>query len=181
MHSVKEIFEDMRVLADILEEYAIDTVKFPKGIEIEKIEEWEQRNNMKLPQEYKEFIILADGFRYGTTQILPLDKVELVAVPDEFKGYYMLGSYVGDGSLVLSDEHGDFYYGDHAFGIKKAEFSKFLEDDILFYMKDAMKENALEIPDNLKTRETEEEKKEKEKEIAKMLQKFEELRAKKSL
>lgn len=178
MHSVKEIFEDMRVLADILEEYAIDTFKFPEGIEIKKIEEWEQRNNMKLPQGYKDFIVLANGFRYGTTKILPLEKVEMVAIPDGFKGYYMIGSYIGDGSLVLSDEKGDFYYGDHAFGIKKVEFSKFLQDDILAYMKDEFKENDLEIPDNLNTRETEEEKREKEKEIAEMLQKIEKLRKK---
>ena len=59
--------------------------------------------------------------------------------PEEIKGYYMLGSYIGDGSLLFSDKLGRFYCDDHAFGIKETEFSLFLEEDILYYMKERVK------------------------------------------
>ena len=139
MHTVKEIFNDIVTLANILEENDIDTFKFPKECKLEAITEWEKENNIQLPQGYKEFISLTNGFKYGGTQILPLEKIEMVNEPEEIKGYYMLGSYIGDGSLLLSDKFGRFYCDDHAFGIKETEFSLFLEEDILYYMKEREK------------------------------------------
>lgn len=152
MLHIKEIFDDIMLLADILEENGIDAFKIPKGIESEKITAWETQYGIRLPQGYKDFIVLANGFNYSCSQILPLEGVKLIECPEEFKGYYMIGSYIGDGSLILTDKNGDFYYGDHAFGVKKADFLKFLVDDILYYMKDSLKENEIEIPENLNMR-----------------------------
>lgn len=147
MHSIKEIFDDIVLLADVLEENAIDALGFPEGIEIEKIKEWEQGNAVKLPQGYKDFIVLANGFNYRGTQILPLERIEQVEVPEKFKGCYMLGSFIGDGFLILSDEQGNFYCGDHVFGVEKEDLYKFLNDNVLDYMIDDLKENDIEIPE----------------------------------
>lgn len=174
MHTVKEIFNDIVTLANILEENDIDTFKFPKECKLEAIAEWEKENNIQLPQGYKEFISLTNGFRYGGTQILPLEKIEMVNEPEEIKGYYMLGSYIGDGSLLLSDKLGRFYCDDHAFGIKETDFSLFLEEDILYYMKDSFKENDIEIPDDLNTAPTEEEKRKDKEETKRMFQRLKE-------
>ena len=96
---------------------------------------------------------------------------------EQFPGYYIMGSYMGDGSLILLDKSGDFYYGDHAFGISKVDFSKFLEDDILQYMKEDLMDNDIELPEDLNTKPTEEDKRKQEEEIAEMLRKLETLRA----
>ena len=154
MRKVKELFDDIILLANMIEDNGIDTYRIQKGIEEEKIKEWEENNAVKLPVGYKEFIVLANGFSYGTTQILPLERIDVIEVPEEFKGFYMIGSYIGDGSLILSDKIGNFYYGDHAFGLECVDFLKFLEDDILRYMKDDLKDNNISIPENLNTRET---------------------------
>lgn len=146
MRTIKELFDDIILLADIIEDNGIDTYKIQKGIEYEKIKEWEENNEVRLPEGYKEFIVLANGFSYGSTQILPLEKIDVIDVPEEFKGFYMIGSYIGDGSLILSDKNGNFYYGDHAFGLEHVDFLKFLENDILRYMKDDLKDNNISIP-----------------------------------
>lgn len=176
MFSIQEMYEDIVVLADILEEKDIDTFKFPRGVEPEKIDEWENKNASKLPQGYKDFIVLVNGFRLCGTEVFPLERISVVEVPVEFKGNYCIGTYIGDGSLLLSDERGNFYYGDHAFGIEEAEFSAFVENHILRYMKDAFKDNAIEIPDNINTRETEEDKRKQEAKIEEMLRKLEEIK-----
>lgn len=177
MHSVKEIVEDIELLAEMIEDNGIDTVKFHNGLDNSQIEEWERNNDSKLPQGYKDFIVLHNGFRYRFTQLLPLEAIQMVDETEQFPGYYIMGSYIGDGSRILSDKSGDFYYGDHAFGISKVDFSKFLEDDILQYMKEDLMDNDIEIPDDLNTKPTEEDKRKQEEEIAEMLRKLEALRA----
>lgn len=177
MHSVKDIVEDIEVLAEMIEDNGIDTVKFYNGIDNSQIEEWEKNNDSKLPQGYKELLVLHNGFRYRFTQILPLEAIQMADETDQFPGYYIMGSYIGDGSLILADKCGVFYYGDHAFGIDEVDFEKFLEKDILRYMKEDLMDNDVEIPDDLNTKPTEEELRKKAEEKAEMLRKLEALRA----
>lgn len=63
MYSIKEMYEDIVTLADVLEENGIDAFRFPKGVEPEMIDAWERDNDSKLPQGYKEFIALVNGTR----------------------------------------------------------------------------------------------------------------------
>lgn len=177
MHSVKDIVEDIELLAEMIEDNGIDTIKFHNGVDNSQIEEWERNNDSKLPQGYKEFIVLHNGFRYRFTQLFPLEAIQMADETEQFSGYYIMGSYIGDGSRILSDKNGDFYYGDHAFGISKVDFSKFLEDDILQYMKEDLMDNDIELPDDLNTKPTEEDKRKHDEEIAEMLRKLEALRA----
>lgn len=149
MLNIKEIFDDIVLLADILEENGIDSFKFPKGIESGKIADWETRHGVKLPQGYKDFLACANGFHYSGAEILPLERVVLIDQPEEFRDYYAIGSYIGDGSQILCDEDGNFYYGDHAFGVEQSDFAQFLINDIIYYMKDDLKESGIEIPENL--------------------------------
>lgn len=177
MHSIKEIVEDIELLAEMIEDNGIDTIKFNNGVDNSLLEEWERNNDSKLPQGYKEFIVLHNGFRYRFTQLLPLEAIQMADETEQFPGYYIMGSYIGDGSLILSDKSGDFYYGDYAFGISKVDFSKFLEDDILQYMKEDLMDNDVELPEDLNTKPTEEDKRKQEEEIAEMLRKLEAMRA----
>lgn len=158
MYSIKELYKDIEVLAGILEENEVDTFRFTAGIGQELIERWECENVSKLPQGYKEFIGLCNGFRYCGTEVFPLERVEVLSVPDEFEGYYCIGTYIGDGSLILSDRNGKCYYGDHAFGIKEVEFETFVQDDMLRHIKEVFVDNNMEIPENIYTRESKKEK-----------------------
>ena len=51
--------------------------------------------------------------------------------------------------MLLSDKEGGFYYGDHVYGVKKAEFPKFVEEWILQPMREDLDENGVDIPDRL--------------------------------
>lgn len=149
MYRVKEMFNNIVVIADILEENDIDNFKFPQGIGEEALRNWERENQAFLPEGYKNFLLLANGFRMHGTEIYPLEQITRLDFPDEYKGYYAIGSYIGDGSLILTDSNGNFYYGDHVDGIEKATFEEFVERWILDGMKEAVKENGVNLPENL--------------------------------
>ncbi len=147
MSSLQGYFDDIRKLSELLEENDIDWAKFSKGATLEQIQEWENRNSARLPDEYKEFTAFSDGFRYGSTELFSLEHIKQVSIPEEFRGYYWIGVYIGDGSMLLSDKEGGFYYGDHVYGVKKAEFPKFVEEWILQPMREDLDENGVDIPD----------------------------------
>lgn len=151
MYSVKEMFDDIVLIAGVLEEHDIDNFKFPKGISEEEIKNWEKENSAVLPKGYKSFLLLADGFRNHGSEIYPLGQITRLEVPEEYRGYYAIGSYIGDGSLILADEYGNFYYGDHVYGTDKSTFEEFVEKWILDNMKEALKDNGVKMPENRNT------------------------------
>ncbi len=55
--------------------------------------------------------------------------------------------------MLLSDDKGNFYYGDHVRGVGSATFEAFVEHWIIDGMKDDLKDNELEIPVTLNTKE----------------------------
>ncbi len=146
MYRVKELFDKIVIIADILEKNDIDNFKFPKGISEESVKNWEKENHAFLPQGYKEFLLLANGFRMHGSEIYPLEQVTRLDFPDEFKGYYAIGSYIGDGSLILADNNGKFYLGDHADGIEESTFEAFVKRWILEGMEEAVEENGIHLP-----------------------------------
>lgn len=75
-----------------------------------------------------------------------MEQITKLDFPDDFKGYYAVSSYIGDGSLILVDDKGKFYYGDHTDGVEESTFEEFVEEWILGDMKEALKENNIEIP-----------------------------------
>ncbi len=152
MYSVGEMFDDIVLIADLLDENDIDNYKFPKGISEEDIKNWEEENNVLLPDGYKSFLLLTNGFENHGTEIYSLERItQLLDFPEEYKGYYAIGSYIGDGSLILVDNKGGFYLGDHVDGVNKSNFETFVEEWILNDMKDLLKDNDINLPDNLKT------------------------------
>lgn len=151
MYSIKEIFDDIVLIADTLEENDIDNFKFPQGIGKEEINNWENENSVLLPEGYKSFLLLANGFRNHGSEVYSLDQTTRLDFPDDYKGYYEIGSYIGDGSRILTDNKGNFYYGDHVKGLDKSTFEEFVEKWILDDMKESLKDNGIEIPENLNT------------------------------
>ena len=149
MADIKSKFDYIVLLADTLDENGIDCFKFPKAVSDEQIKEWESTHNAKLPQGYKDFILLANGFDNHGSEIYQLEQViKLNEFPEEFKGYYAIGGYIGDGSLILSDDNGEFYYGDHTFGLEKSTFEDFLDKWIIKEMEESLQDNGVEIPEH---------------------------------
>lgn len=151
MYSVKEMFDDIVLIADTLEENDINSFKFPKGISEDEIKNWEKENSILLPESYKSFLLLANGFGNHGIEVYSLGQITRLDFPDEYKGYYAIGSYIGDGSLILVDDKGNFYYGDHAGGVEQSTFENFVEKWILNDMKDSLKDNDIIMPKNLNT------------------------------
>lgn len=151
MYSVKDMFDDIVLIADMLEENDIDNFKFPKGISEEDIQEWEKENSVVLPDGYKSFLFLANGFSNHGAEIYPLNQITQLDFPEDYKGYYAIGSYIGDGSLALVDDKGNFYLGDHVDEITKSTFEEFIEKWFLDDMKEALEDNDIKLPKKLKT------------------------------
>lgn len=68
--------------------------------------DWEKENNILLPDGYRSFLLLANGFRNHGTEIYSLEQITQLGFPEDYKGYYVIGSYIGDGSLILVDDKG---------------------------------------------------------------------------
>lgn len=85
-------------------------------VSIKDIVEWENRNNAIIPEEINAFLQFSDGFEYGwgAIVIFPLKKIKIVknwdSVPD---GWLSLGSIIGDGAYLVSNENGDLFLADH--------------------------------------------------------------------
>ncbi|MBP3325908.1 MAG: SMI1/KNR4 family protein [Coprococcus sp.] len=138
---MKDRFDEIIRIGDILESNGIDFVKQGKGTDRASIQEWENLNKIILPEDYKNFILLADGLSYGMTEIYPLKMVRKCELWAE--GYYAIGSFIGDGSLILCDANGGVYYADHVTGIDKTTFKDFIEEWIIRYMIDELGDNGI--------------------------------------
>ena len=108
----------------------------------EKIENWERLHNAVLPEEYKEFLLLSDGLRsyifggelfsLANIKQCPYEEIEeffeeTEELFNEKKDYFIIGNYIGDGSMLLCDSNGNFYELDHCVGIEESDLLYFLE------------------------------------------------------
>lgn len=88
-----------------------------------------------LSKEYKEFLLLSDGLvssafggeLFSLKDIIPCPYEEIEAYSHEKNEYFIIGNYIGDGSLLMCDRNGSFYEFDHCFGIEKSDLLRFLE------------------------------------------------------
>ncbi len=113
-----ETFQKITAYCDKIEELNIDCYKTFPPTTPEAIAQWEATNNAKLPEGYKNWLLLSNGFRMNTTaEISSLEGIWEPEFPD-YEGYYRIGEYIGDGSMLLIDKEGNFYEDDHCFGRK---------------------------------------------------------------
>lgn len=71
------MFDDIVIIADTLEE-----------------------NDAILPEGYKSFLLLTNGYRNHGTEIFALVRITLLDFPDDYRGYFAIGSYIGDESSL---------------------------------------------------------------------------------
>ncbi|MDE6761171.1 MAG: SMI1/KNR4 family protein [Lachnospiraceae bacterium] len=141
--SMQERFKIISDYCNQLEDAGYDTYKIFPPISRDEIENWEKENQVILPKGYKKWLLLSDGFdRIGNNVLYPLEGI--CKYPDkEYEEYYIIGSYIGDGSLLLTDKNGTFYKLDHVFGLKAVPFEAFLDDDVIECLEDGMREMEL--------------------------------------
>lgn len=127
--TVDSIYEIYRLYSE-----TEDETTFPPQT-TEQIENWERIYNAVLPEEYKEFLLLSDGLVSNIFggELFSLDDIvrcpyeEIEEYYDEQKDYFIIGSYIGDGSMLLCDSDGNFYELDHDYGIEESDLLSFLE------------------------------------------------------
>lgn len=103
----------------------------------QEINEWEKKHNAVIPEEIKAFLQFSNGFQYswGALYISSLDEIKFVKnwaiVPD---GWLSLGSIIGDGAYLVSDENGNLFLDDHENHdnlLRKFSLKAWIEDHIL--------------------------------------------------
>lgn len=126
---------------EILEDKNYDSYKLGAPVPAEEIAAWESANQVTLPDGHKQFLMLANGFDMNThADFLPL--AHICPCPDpEYADYFIVGHYIGDGSMLVIDHSGGFYELDHAYGLEKTTFEQFLERWII----DGLEDNLAEV------------------------------------
>jgi len=101
----------------------------------EQIENWERIHNAVLPKEYKEFLLLSNGLvsyifggeLFSLDDIIPCPVEAIEEYSEESTDYFIIGNYIGDGSMLLCDRNGNFYELDHCFGLEENNLLSFLK------------------------------------------------------
>lgn len=133
-------FKKILEYCEKIEEADYDSYKICPPASKEEVDKWEEENQVILPVSYKAWLFLANGFEMGSTaEIFPLQRIEKCSFP-EFEDYFVVGEYIGDGSMLLIDRVGNFYEFDHAFGMEEKAFEKFLDDWVIEHLIDNLKE-----------------------------------------
>lgn len=145
INPLQDIFDEIIRMSDVLEENCIDFIKCKSGAKEETINEVENTFLINLPKDYKNILLLSNGLSYQGTEIHPIELVRKVEIPNgpEWNQYYIIGSYIGDGSLILADSEGGVYYGDHVNGIEKTTFMEFLNTWLIDSLKNDLADNGL--------------------------------------
>lgn len=143
-NSMQERFDKICDYCNKLENADYDTYKIFPPISINKIESWEKQNQVMLPNGYKDWILLANGFEIESNVLYPLGNI--CRYPEkEYEDYFIIGSYIGDGSLLLTDKYGIFYELDHEFGLEESTMVAFLDEHVIRCLKDGMNEIGGEL------------------------------------
>lgn len=119
---------------------------FPPASE-DEVRKWEDTNQAKLPEGLKNWYLLSNGFDMNSTaDILPLTSIRKYTYGDidELDTCYIVGHYIGDGSMLVIDGEGNFYKFDHGYcKLIPVNFEKFLTGWILMYLEENMGEAGL--------------------------------------
>lgn len=119
-----------------IEDLGINTYKMYPATTQEKIDEWEYRNSAKLPEGYKNWLLLSNGFEFSSTEIYSIERICEYDYSDH-EGCFIIGLYIGDGSMLLTDREGNFYEHDHGFHKEtRMLFEDFLQEWVIPQLKE---------------------------------------------
>lgn len=130
-----------------LEEASYDSYKLYSPADEEDICRWEQDNGITLPQELKCWYMLSNGFDMNSTaDILPFESIRRYT-HDDVEGIdvcFIVGHYIGDGSMLVIDDCGNFYEFDHGYyKLYKMSFREFLVKWVIDNLEDNMYDAGL--------------------------------------
>lgn len=139
INPMQEMFDKMCDYCNKLEAANYDTYKiyFPPKTK-EEIQTWEMENQITLPKGYKDWLLLSNGFdEIDGTQLYSLENICKHPFP-EYGEYYIMGSYIGDGSFVVTDKNGVFYELDHVNGLEEITFEAFIARGVIETLENCM-------------------------------------------
>ncbi len=137
-----ELFQQIKEYCDTIEEMNIEIDKLFPPTTQEAIDAWEIQNGAKLPEGYKNWLLLSNGFDMNQSVVLRgIEEIAKLEIPG-YEGFYSIGSYIGDGSMLLTDTEGNFYLDDEAFGKEASTFEGFLEEWVIRHLVDEIRDNS---------------------------------------
>lgn len=144
MEQKNPLFDTFQQIKDYLkksEELEIDCYDdIAPPLSCEEIEEWERKNNVKLPEGYKNWLLLANGLNAKWCGVISsIEEIKELDIPG-YEGYYRIGGRTA--GMLLIDKNGNCYEDDEDFGRERIEFEKFLEDYVIYYLKDQIAANS---------------------------------------
>lgn len=142
------LFEQYRKVVSYceqLDDAGYDSYKVFPPVSEEDILRWEQDNGFRLPEGLRNWYLLSNGYDMSSTaDILPLSSITKFPHLEELETCYIVGHYIGDGSMLVIDDQGSFYEFDHGYyKLYPMAFEDFLEKWILDHLEDCMYEAEL--------------------------------------
>jgi len=140
MSTLTEKYEQIKEYCGKIEEADYDFYKLYAPVSAQAVDKWEADNGVKLPEGYKSFLMLSNGFEMGSAaEIYPLERISPCTFP-EYEGYFFVGGFIGDGSMLVCDRSGSFFKLDHVYGLEETTFEEFLDDWIISRLEDDLLE-----------------------------------------
>ncbi len=109
--------------------WGYDNVIVGDPVSREKIQEWESKNGISLPESYIHFLTFANGISLSSCN-QELYGLEGIVLFEEYieEDYMIIGNMIGDGTMIcLSKSSGEVYIEDHGSYTKKGDFHDFLK------------------------------------------------------
>lgn len=133
-----DIYEEIKACMIRSEELNIDTYEIREPATVDMIDEWEKKNKVKLPEGYRNLLLLTNGLNAKWCgAIRSINGIKKLEIPG-YEGYYQIGGFVSRNILI--DKNGIVYDDDEDFGMEVIEFEKILTDDILYMLKDQLRD-----------------------------------------
>ena len=106
----------------------------------EEIAVWEKKNQIKLPEDYKNWLQLSNGASFGNKYIYSLEQVdpqELAIGPDNEKGYIVIADLSGASDILVFDpETAELFVLDDDGDIREGDFEIDIFEDGFEYLED---------------------------------------------
>ncbi|MBP5606980.1 MAG: SMI1/KNR4 family protein [Lachnospiraceae bacterium] len=106
----------------------------------EEIAAWEKEHQIRLPEDYKNWLQLSNGASFGNKEIYPLELVntkELAIGPDDEKGYIVIADLSGYSDILVFDpETAELYVLDDDGGISEGDFEIDIFEDGFDFLED---------------------------------------------
>ncbi|MBQ8297470.1 MAG: SMI1/KNR4 family protein [Ruminococcus sp.] len=142
-----EQYSQIREYCEKLEGAAYDRYKLYSPATEEDICSLENDNGVILPEELKNWYMLSNGFDMNSTaDILPISSIRACPFGDleELDKCFIVGHYIGDGSMLVIDNCGNFYEFDHGYHrLYKMSFRDFLVNWVIDRLEDNMYDAGL--------------------------------------